>query len=60
MDRVNAAVNECVQLPASAKRFDELGVLPERGGTPAQAEAFIKSEIERLAPVVKAANITTE
>lgn len=60
VDRVNGAVNEYVQLPASAKRFDELGVLSERGGTPAQAEAFIKSEIERLAPVVKAANITTE
>ncbi len=60
IDKVNAAVNEYVQLPASAKRFDELGVLPERGGTPAQAEAFIKSEIERLAPVIKAANITTE
>lgn len=60
VDKLNAAVNEYVQLPASAKRFDDLGVLSQRGGSPADAEAFIKSELDKLAPVVKAANITTE
>lgn len=58
--RLNAAINEFVQQPASAKRMDELGVLPNRVSTPQDAEAFVRAELTRIEPVVKSANITTE
>jgi tripartite-type tricarboxylate transporter receptor subunit TctC len=55
--KVNAAVNRYL---ASAKAKDLIsGAAAEAGGgTPEQAAAFVKNEIERWTPVIKAARIS--
>lgn len=60
VDRINADTSEYIKSPAGTKRMDELGLLPERGGSPERLGDFIKSELDRLAPVVKSANIVTD
>jgi tripartite-type tricarboxylate transporter receptor subunit TctC len=56
LEKVNAVTNRYL---GSAKAKELIGrqMLEAGGGTPAEAEAFVKSEIEKWAPVIKAANV---
>jgi tripartite-type tricarboxylate transporter receptor subunit TctC len=59
VDRLNAAIVQAVQTPALKEKLESSGFVVV-GGTPEQYAAFIKSEIEKWAPVVKAAGATVD
>ncbi|MGK7865735.1 Bug family tripartite tricarboxylate transporter substrate binding protein [Falsiroseomonas sp. E2-1-a20] len=54
--RTAPAVAEAVAAPEVRERFATLGLTP-RSSTPAEAEAFIRAELDRYAEVVRAADI---
>lgn len=60
VDRVNTALSEALNHPATRTRFAELGAdLPEKALlTPGGLHAFLKSEIDRWTPVIKKAGAT--
>ncbi len=59
VQRVNAAVNQALRAPAVAEALHKGGIA-DKSGTPAQFGAFIQSEIERYAQVIRQAGITVE
>ena len=59
VQRVNAAVNQALRAPAVAEALHKGGIA-DKSGTPAQFGAFITSEIERYAQVIRQAGITQE
>jgi tripartite-type tricarboxylate transporter receptor subunit TctC len=54
--KLNEAANSYLRTKASADLFQSLGIQPA-GGTPEELRAFIAAELEKLAPIVKAAKI---
>ena len=54
--KLNAAANGYLKTKASADLFQNLGI-QAAGGTPEELRAFIAAELEKLAPIVKAAKI---
>jgi len=60
VERLNAALVEALNHPATKARFTELGAdIPEPGlTTPDGLQAFLKSEIDRWTPVIKKAGAT--
>jgi tripartite-type tricarboxylate transporter receptor subunit TctC len=54
--KVNADTNTLLAEPAIKARFDKLGVTPA-GSTPEALGAFLKEEMAKWGPVIKAANI---
>ena len=59
VQRVNAAVNQALRAPAVAEALHKGGIA-DKSGTPAKFGAFITSEIERYAQVIRQAGITQE
>jgi tripartite-type tricarboxylate transporter receptor subunit TctC len=57
--RINADTNAALAHPSVKPRFDDLGATP-KGSTPAELAAFLKSEIEKLGPVIQEAKIKVE
>ncbi|AMN43187.1 Bug family tripartite tricarboxylate transporter substrate binding protein [Rhodoplanes sp. Z2-YC6860] len=57
VQKVNAAVNRYL-VSAKAKQLIAGAAAEAGGGSPGEAAAFVKSEIERWAPVIKAAQIS--
>ena len=55
----NAEINRVVGLPEFQERLAAMGATP-KVGTPAEFNAFLKSEVERYAKVVKAANVVVD
>jgi tripartite-type tricarboxylate transporter receptor subunit TctC len=55
--KLNSATNTWLAKPQTAQFLNNLGI-ETAGGTPEQLKEFIKSEIEKWAPIIKAANIT--
>jgi len=55
--RLNAAANEYIKSDKARAFFDNLGV-EASGGSPADAKAFMASEVEKWAPIIKAAKIS--
>jgi tripartite-type tricarboxylate transporter receptor subunit TctC len=55
-NRINADVNRALQDAAVAKRIDEAGV-EIGGGTADKFDEYVKSEIDKIAKVVKAAGV---
>jgi tripartite-type tricarboxylate transporter receptor subunit TctC len=51
--RLNAEVVKALELPATKERFASLGLEPA-GGSPTECARFVKAEIDRWGPVVKA------
>jgi tripartite-type tricarboxylate transporter receptor subunit TctC len=60
VDRLNAAINEALAEPAVLKRLEEAGIDPTPGGTPEQAAAFVKAELAKWAPIIKATGAQIE
>lgn len=54
--KLNAATNEYIKSDKARTFFDNLGV-EASGGSPADAKAFMASEVEKWAPIIKAAKI---
>jgi tripartite-type tricarboxylate transporter receptor subunit TctC len=42
------------------KRLEEAGIDPTPGGTPEQAAAFVKAELAKWAPIIKATGAQIE
>ncbi|MBI0435449.1 tripartite tricarboxylate transporter substrate binding protein [Roseomonas sp. KE0001] len=55
--RLNEAINAVLRSDALQQRFAELSVQPRPGGTPEDAAAWLKAEMEKWEPVVRAAGI---
>ena len=56
VQKVNAAVNTWLQSPAGKEALEKF-VMQGAGGTPADAKAYISSELAKWGPVIKASNI---
>jgi tripartite-type tricarboxylate transporter receptor subunit TctC len=56
LERLNAAANAALNSPAVQERLQALGVRPQ-GGTPAQLQGLLGSEIKRWRDVIRAAGI---
>jgi tripartite-type tricarboxylate transporter receptor subunit TctC len=54
--KLNEAANAYLKTKAAADLYLNLGIQPA-GGTPAEVKAFIEAELEKWAPIIKAANI---
>src|SRR6516165_9731710 len=54
VDRLNESINEALADPAVFKRLEEAGIDPTPGSTPASAAAFVKTELAKWAPIIKA------
>jgi tripartite-type tricarboxylate transporter receptor subunit TctC len=54
VDRLSEAINKALDDPAVFKRLQEAGIDPTPGSTPKQATAFIKAELVKWAPIIKA------
>ena len=55
--KLNAATNDYIKSEKARTFFDNLGV-EASGGTPADAKAFMASEVAKWAPIIKAAKIS--
>jgi tripartite-type tricarboxylate transporter receptor subunit TctC len=58
VDSLNAALNRVVAEPAVASRLEEMGQPAVVGTTPSQTAAFVASELQKWAPIVKASGAT--
>jgi tripartite-type tricarboxylate transporter receptor subunit TctC len=54
VDRLNVAMNKALGEPAVFKRLQEVGIDPTPGSTPKQAAEFVKAELLKWAPIIKA------
>ena len=54
VERLSEAINKALEDPAVFKRLQEAGIDPTPGSTPKQATAFIKAELAKWAPIIKA------
>jgi tripartite-type tricarboxylate transporter receptor subunit TctC len=52
--QLNDAINKSLADPAVFKRLQEAGIDPTPGSTPAQATDFIKAELAKWTPIIKA------
>jgi tripartite-type tricarboxylate transporter receptor subunit TctC len=55
--KINSATNAWLVKPKTKEFLNNLGI-ETAGGSPQQVRDFIKSEVEKWAPIIKAANIT--
>ena len=56
IEKLNVATNAYLKSDKAKTLFDDIGLQPA-GGTPADLKAFMASEVQKWAPIVKAANI---
>jgi tripartite-type tricarboxylate transporter receptor subunit TctC len=54
VERLSEAINKALDDPAVFKRLQEAGIDPTPGSTPKQTTAFIKAELAKWAPIIKA------
>ncbi|HEX2544623.1 MAG TPA: tripartite tricarboxylate transporter substrate-binding protein [Ramlibacter sp.] len=56
VDRMNAAVRAALKDPEVAKRMDDLGaeIVPDAENTPQALQAWLKTEIDKWGPVIRA------
>jgi tripartite-type tricarboxylate transporter receptor subunit TctC len=59
VERLNGEVNSALADPAFAEQLAELGGIP-MGGSPADLGRLFVSDTDKIAKVIKAANITIE
>ena len=56
VDKLNAAINTALADPAVFNALEKAGITPTPGSTPAQAAEFVKTELAKWAPIIKASN----
>ncbi len=54
VEKLNGAVNKALADPAVSSALEKAGINPTPGSTPASTEAFIKAELAKWAPIIKA------
>jgi tripartite-type tricarboxylate transporter receptor subunit TctC len=54
IERLNAAIQKAMDDPAVIKRLQEVGIDPTPGRGPKEAADFIKAELAKWAPIIKA------
>jgi tripartite-type tricarboxylate transporter receptor subunit TctC len=52
--KLNAAVNKALADPAVSGALEKAGITPTPGSTPQSTEAFVKAELAKWAPIIKA------
>jgi tripartite-type tricarboxylate transporter receptor subunit TctC len=54
VEKLNAAVNKALADPAVSSALEKAGINPTPGSTPASTEAFVRAELAKWAPIIKA------
>src|SRR5579864_6543057 len=54
VDKLNAAINKALADPAVSSALEKAGITPTPGSTPATTTDFIKTELAKWAPIIKA------
>jgi tripartite-type tricarboxylate transporter receptor subunit TctC len=54
VDRLNTAINKSLADPAVYSSLQKAGIDPSLGSTPQQTAAFVKAELAKWAPIIKA------
>jgi tripartite-type tricarboxylate transporter receptor subunit TctC len=54
VDRLSASINTAMEDPAVIHRLEEAGIDPTPGSTPEKATAFVKAELAKWGPIIKA------
>lgn len=54
VDKLNAAINKALADPAVSSALEKAGINPTPGSTPETASDFIKTELAKWAPIIKA------
>jgi tripartite-type tricarboxylate transporter receptor subunit TctC len=57
LERLNAAANEAVNDPELSKKLNDMGLIPLGKQSLPQLDAFVKSETEKWAPVIRNAGL---
>jgi tripartite-type tricarboxylate transporter receptor subunit TctC len=60
VDRLNDAINASLADPAVLNRLQDAGIDPTPGSTPQQTSEFIKVELAKWAPIIKASGAQIE
>ena len=54
VDKLNAAINKALADPAVSSALEKAGIKPTPGSTPATTADFVKTELAKWAPIIKA------
>ena len=54
VDKLNAAINKALADPAVSSALEKAGINPTPGSTPATTAEFVKAELAKWAPIIKA------
>ncbi len=54
VDKLNAAINKALADPAVSSALEKAGITPTPGSTPESTGAFVKAELAKWAPIIKA------
>ena len=54
VDRLSESINTAMEDPAVIHRLEEAGIDPTPGSTPEKARAFVKAELAKWGPIIKA------
>ena len=54
VDKLNRAINEALADPAVFSALEKAGIDPTPGSTPETTAAFVKAELAKWAPIIKA------
>src|SRR5215472_6448532 len=60
VEKLNAAINAALADPAVFSALEKAGIDPTPGSTPAQSVEFVKAELAKWAPIIKASNAHIE
>ncbi|MEO8858759.1 MAG: tripartite tricarboxylate transporter substrate binding protein [Burkholderiaceae bacterium] len=60
VDKINAEIMRVVTSPEIVEKYKAMGVNPVKAHSADQFAAFLKTDIERWAKVIKSANVTTD
>ena len=58
--QLNQAVNKAMRQPSVTQRFTDMSIQPNAESTPASAAAWLKAEMEKWEPLVRASGITAQ
>jgi tripartite-type tricarboxylate transporter receptor subunit TctC len=54
LDQLGEVINKAMEDPAVLHRLEEAGIDPTPGSNPQKATAFVKAELAKWAPIIKA------
>jgi tripartite-type tricarboxylate transporter receptor subunit TctC len=60
IDKLNKAINDSLADPAVFSALEKAGIDPTPGSTPAQTADFVKAELAKWAPIIKASDARIE